>query len=170
MACQYSSALISLHRRIFVLLSIVLAFVISAASVQAQTATYYLHKENSSTTGQFQLKSSLPDAAALTIQSAELRNQPDGDYLIKAFDTQAGVPNSAGVIPSGSALNFKLWMRKTASFGTLYVRVKLHVNNASGAAIADCAGPFGTQGGSNTSLTTTLTAISFTCQTTAEVI
>ena len=170
MACQYSSALISLHRRIFVLLSIVLAFVISAASVQAQTATYYLHKENSSTTGQFQLKTALPDATALTIQSAELRNQPNGDYLIKAFDTQAGVPNSPGVIPAGLTVNFKLWMRKTANFGTMYARVKLLVNNASGAAIADCSTePFGPQVGSNTSLTTTLTAHSFTCSTTADV-
>src|SRR5687767_4283120 len=165
MACQYSSALISLHRRIFVLLSIVLAFVISAASVQAQTATYYLHKENSSTTGQFQLKTALPDATALTIQSAELRNQPDGDYLIKAFDTQATVPNSPGVIPAGSTVNFKLWMRKTDNFGTMYARVKLHVNHANGAVIADCTEPFGTQGGPNTFLTTTLTARVFNCST-----
>ena len=154
---------------VFAVLILLLLLAVSFESAQAQTTTYYLHKENSSTSGQQQLKTALPEAAATTYSSAELRNQPDGDYLIKAFDTQAGVPNSPGVIPSGSAIKFKLWMRKTDNFGTMYARVKVNLNNATGAAIADCVEPFGTQGGPDTVLTTGFAARSFTCFTTADV-
>lgn len=75
-----------------------------SSPASAQTATYHLHKENSSTGGLFQLKVAGPDGSSLAITSADLRNQPVGEYLVKAFDTQAGVPGVAGTIPSGSSL------------------------------------------------------------------
>lgn len=169
MAHPYYSVPLSPRKSFILLCVVLLLFVASARRVLAQTETYYLHRENSSSTGLFQLKTAAPDATALALQSAELRNQPDGDYLIKAFDTQAGVPNSAGVIPSGSAIKFKLWMRKTDNFGTMYARVKVNLNNATGAVIADCSEPFGTQGGPDTFLIFAATARSFTCFTTADV-
>jgi len=70
------------------------AFILLCAllhSAQAQTDTYRLHKEASTTTGLFQLKTAAPDGTSLAIQSANLRNVAAGDYLVKAFDTQAGV-------------------------------------------------------------------------------
>ncbi len=169
MACKYPSALIPSYGPDFLLAGVFLLLLMCSPSVQAQTSTYYLHKESSSTNGQLQLKTALPDAAAYTVQSAELRNQPNGDYLIKAFDTQANIPNSQGVIPTGSAIKFKLWMRKTDNFGTMYARVKLALNNTSGSTIVHCTEPFGTQGGPNTYLTTSFAARSFTCYTATEV-
>src|SRR5215207_11138876 len=57
-------------------------------SAQAQTDTYRLHKEASTTTGLFQLKTAAPDGTSLAIQSANLRNVAAGEYVIKEFDTQ----------------------------------------------------------------------------------
>src|SRR5215510_8529178 len=69
----------------------------------AQDATYHLHKEASTTSGLSQLKTIGPDAQT-TRASEDLRSQPPGAYVIKAFDTQAGVPKLAGVIPAGSTI------------------------------------------------------------------
>src|SRR5262245_52608997 len=112
-------------RRLLLGLFFALAF---SGSGNAQNATYHLHKDASSTTGLFQLKSTGPDAAAFAITSSNLKNQPVGEYLIKAFDTQSGVPNKAGVIPAGSTISFTLWIRKTSTSGVMYPRAKLFVN------------------------------------------
>jgi hypothetical protein len=70
-----------------------------AGPIQAQITTYYLHREASTVNNSnMQLKSAGPDASSLTLQTAELRNQPAGEYVIKSFETQANVPNIAGVI------------------------------------------------------------------------
>ncbi len=100
-----------------------------AVAAYGQNATYRLHREASSTANQFQLKTANPDAAILAIQSANLKSLATGEYIIKAFDTQAGVPNAAGVITAGSTVTFNLWMLKTASAGTMFPRVKLNVNS-----------------------------------------
>jgi YD repeat-containing protein len=121
---------------------------------QAQTATYHLHKENSSTSGLFQLKTAGPDGSNLTLTSAELRNQANGEYLIKAFNTQANVPNAAGTIPSGSVVTFTLWMRKTANVGTMFPRAKLYLNSTAGTLLCTATG--------STALTTTITQYTFT--------
>ena len=42
--------------------------------------------------------------------------------MIKEFDTQANVPNVAGVIPINLPIKFTLWMKKTIEF---YPKVKL---------------------------------------------
>jgi len=90
-----------------------------ATQVQAQTATYHLHNEASSTPGNYQLKTTGPDTATVAVQSADLKNAATGEYFIRTFDTQAGVPNAAGTIPSGSTVTFTLWMKKTANQGTM---------------------------------------------------
>jgi hypothetical protein len=66
-----------------------------AVTTAAQTATYRLHREASTTTNLFQLKPVNPDAAVLAIQSVNLKNLAAGEYVIKQFDTQSGVPNVA---------------------------------------------------------------------------
>src|SRR5215207_11673402 len=104
------------------LLSLLTLFLALSAAARAQTATYRLHREASATSGLFQLKTAAPDAASLATQSANLRNVAAGDYLVKAFDTQAGVPGASGSIPAGSAVTFSLWMRKSTAGGPLFPR------------------------------------------------
>src|SRR5215207_6095842 len=101
------------------------AFILLCAllhSAQAQTDTYRLHKEASTTSGLFQLKTAAPDGTSLAIQSANLRNVAAGEYLVKEFDTQAGVPGAAGSIPAGSTVTFSVWMRKSTAGGPLFPR------------------------------------------------
>ena len=71
-------------------------------------AVYHLHKEASSTSGLFQLITAVPDGTSLAIQSIDLENQPRGEYVIKQLDTQAGVPNATGYIPSYWTVSFTL--------------------------------------------------------------
>ncbi len=136
-------------------LSLSLLFGMSLAmAAHAQTATYRLHREASTTANLFQLKTANPDAAILAVQSANLKSLAVGEYIVKAFDTQAGVPNSSGVIVAGSSVTFTLWMAKTATAGTMFPRVKLNLNSAAGSSICIITG--------TTALTTTLTKYTLT--------
>jgi hypothetical protein len=74
------------------------------ATCFAQTVTYHLHKEASTTAGQFQLKTAAPDASSVTRVSLPITVR--GDYTIAAFDTQAGDPNTAGIITANSTVTF----------------------------------------------------------------
>src|SRR6185295_4790442 len=85
------------------------------------------------------------------------KNDPVGAYTIKDFDTAAGVPNLAGVIPAGSTASMVLWMRKTANVGVIYPRGKLTLNSPAGSALCEATG--------TTALTTTMTAMSISCNT-----
>ena len=125
-----------------------------------QSATYHLHRERSTTSGLFQLKTAGPDAAATAI-TLDLKNQPVNEYLIKAFDTDAGTPNASGIIPAGSVVSVTLWMRKTTSAGVMYPRVRLRLNSASGQTLCTLAGA--------APLTTTVAAYSLSCTTTANI-
>lgn len=120
-----------------------------AVSVQAQTTTYHLHSEGSSTSGLFQLKTAQPDAPSSAAQSINLKNHAAGEYIVKAFDTQTGVPNVSGVIPAGSPITLTLWMKKTGTAGTMFPRAKLNLNGATGTSICVVTGSI--------ALTTTLT-------------
>jgi hypothetical protein len=130
-------------------------------AAHAQTATYHLHREVSKTSGLFQLKTAGPDAGDMTISSADFRNQPPSEYLVKAFDTPAGVPNATGTIPAGSMVSLTLWMKKSANAATIYPRAKLHLNSAAGPSLCTTTG--------DTALTTTITAYSLNCTTNAHV-
>src|SRR5215207_7345945 len=143
------------------LLSLLTLFLALAAVARAQTATYRLHREASATTGLFQLKTAAPDAASLAIQSANLRNVAAGEYLVKAFDTPAGVPGAAGSIPAGSTVTFSLWMRKTTTGGTIFPRARLRLNSATGTILATATGA--------TALTSTLAKYTFSATTTSAV-
>lgn len=124
--------------------------------VHAATATYHLHNEASTTSGLKQLKTGGPDAAAVALQT-DLTNKAVAEYLVQGFDTQSGVPNAGGVIPSGSTVSFTIWMKKTANVETMYPRVKLYLNNASGAQLCTATG--------TTAVSTTLTKYSLSCTT-----
>src|SRR6266511_556848 len=134
---------------------------IFAFYANAQTATYHLHKEASSTSGLFQLKTAGPDGTFLVVQSANLKNQAVGEYLIKAFDTQSGVPKASGVIPAGSTVTFTLWMNKSSTSGVIFPRAKLRLNNATGTLLCTATG--------STALTTTLTKYTFSATTSSSI-
>jgi YD repeat-containing protein len=146
------SCLLSLH------LLVISCF---ATKAQAQTTTYHLHQEASTTAGLFQVKTAATDAATTSISSINLKNKNTGEYIIKAFDTPSGVPNSAGVVPSGSTVSFSVWMSRTSTAGAMVPRAKLMLNSASGAAFCTATG--------TTGLTTTLTKYTFSCTTSANI-
>ncbi len=144
--------------KLFFSLTLLLAL---ALCVQAQNATYHLHKEASATTGLFQLKTAAPDGTSLAVQSANLKGLAAGEYLVKAFDTPAGVPGTAGNIPSGATISFSLWMRKTTTGGTIFPSAKLRLNNATGTLVATATGA--------TALTSTLAKYTFNATTSTNI-
>jgi YD repeat-containing protein len=127
----------------------------------AQTNTYHLHKEASTTTGLDQLKTANPDASSVALQTANLKGAATGSKIIKEFDTQSGDPNLSGVIPSGSTVTYVLWMKKTASLGTMFPQATVKMNNSSGTALCTGTG--------STALTTTLAKYTVTCTTSANI-
>jgi hypothetical protein len=135
--------------------------VVSPIFATSQTATYHLHKNASTINTSFdQLLSGGPSAAA-TALAATLTNNAAGEYVVKEFETQTGDPNAAGVIPSGTILNFSLWMRKTANFGTVFPRAKVRLNNASGPLLCTATGA--------TALTTTVNQQNLSCTTSTNI-
>lgn len=130
-------------------------------SLAGTIGTFHLHKEASSTSGLFQLTTSGPDGTSLAIQTVDLKNQSVGEKLIKAFDTQSGVPNTAGAILSGSTVSFTLWMKKTANVGTMYPRAKVFLNNSGGTNLCTTTG--------TSAIGTTLTKYTLSCTTSADI-
>lgn len=127
----------------------------------AQTATYHVHKEASAVNTSFdKLLTSGPDAASVAL-TATLTSKAAGEYLIKEFETQSGVPNAAGVIPSGSTFTFSLWMRKTANVGTVFPRAKVRINSATGTLFCTATGA--------TALTTTVAKQTISCTTSSNI-
>jgi YD repeat-containing protein len=138
-----------------------LLIVLMPAVAFGQSTTFHLHKENSKTGGGvLQLKAVGPDTGTASV-SVDLKNRPIGAYPIKDFDTAAGSPNLSGVIPAGSVASMVLWVRKTSNAGAIYPRATLRLNAATGAALCEATG--------NTPLTTTLTPVTLTCATAANV-
>lgn len=122
-----------------------LVFVVAA---NGQTAIYRLHQETSSGSI-LQLRTANPDVSITAVQSSNLKNLATGEYIVKAFDSLSGVPNSPGVIVAGSSVTLTLWMKKTATAGTMFPRAKLKLNSDGGTSICVVTG--------TTALTTTLT-------------
>ena len=140
---------------------VALFFIVGLAflgSALAQTVTYHLHQEASSTGGLLRIRTDGPDAASVAIQTAKLKNQ---EYLIQAFDTQAGDPNSSGTVPAGSTVTFRLWIKKTLKFGTMFPRAKLYLNNQAGTLFCVATG--------SAEATKTLTRHVLNCTTSAEI-
>jgi YD repeat-containing protein len=141
--------------------SCALLIVLTPAVAFGQSTTFHLHKENSKTSGAvLQLKAVGPDAPAASL-SVDLRKRPTGVYPIKDFDTAAGSPNLSGVIPAGSMASMVLWVRKTTNAGVIYPRATLRLNAATGATLCEATDV--------TPLTTTVTPVTVTCATSANV-
>ncbi len=126
-----------------------------------QTATYHLHNEASTTTPLKKLTASGPDVATVELVLSGLGGATPNEYLLQAFDTQAGVPGAGGTIAAGSSVNFTLWMKRSGNGGAFSPRAKLFVNSPSGAALCAATG--------GSALTTTLTQYNLSCTTGAAV-
>jgi YD repeat-containing protein len=131
-----------------------------ASQAAAQTTTYHLHQEASTTAGLFQVKTAAADATTVSLSSINLKNKNAGEYIIKAFDTPSGVPSSSGVVPSGSVVSFSVWMSMTSTSGSMVPRAKLMLNSANGTAFCTATG---------FALTQTLTKHTFSCTTSANI-
>ncbi len=129
----------------------------------AQTTTYHLHNENSSTLGLLQLKTAGPDVPSVANVGIDLKGFSSRDDFMGIFDTQAGVPGLAGVIPANSTLTFTVWMKKSAALGTVFPRVSAGVNWSSGQPIL-CAPTNGT-----TAISITQNFYTVSCTTTSSV-
>src|SRR5262245_46551286 len=94
------------------------SFVIAIPRVApAQTTTYYLHKEASLiNSANKQLKTASPEAAQTAFQTANLKGSVGTNFaaLVANFETQSGVPGTAGTIQAGSMVTFKLYMKTTS--------------------------------------------------------
>lgn len=91
----------------------------------AQTTTFHLHNEGSSNLCCLQLKTTGPDIPTVIFQTGDLKGRGAADAAIRWFDTQANVPNWYGTIAAASTIEFRLWMKKTASFGTVFPQATL---------------------------------------------
>lgn len=142
------------------LLGLIFLLGLNPVVVHAAAGTYHLHNEASTTSGLKQLMTTGPDTAAAALQ-ASLTNKAVAEYMVQAFDTQSGVPNSGGIIPSGSTVSFTIWMNKTANVATMYPRAKLYLNNTSGTQLCTATG--------TTAISTTLAKYSLSCTTSAAI-
>jgi hypothetical protein len=89
-------------------------------------------------------------------------NQPPGDYLVQAFDTAAGVPNSSDTWQSILPAFVAVFMKQTAGTpGTLFPKFELFLNGPSGTPICAGTGP--------TALTTAQTSYSLGCTPSADI-
>jgi YD repeat-containing protein len=128
----------------------------------AQTTTYHLHNENSSTLGLLKLKTSGPDVTSVASLGRDLKGVSSADDSMGFFDTQAGVPGLGGIIPAGSTLTFTVWMKKSAALGTVFPRVSAGINWPDASSL--CAATNGT-----TAISTTQAAYTVSCTTTSPV-
>lgn len=148
--------------RNFLTTLLLLVLLLTAASIgHAQSATYHLHKDASSTTGLFQLLTDGPNATSFAISSANLKNVAPNEYIIKAFDTQAGVPNAAGTIPANATITFSVWLKKSSTSGVMYPRLKVFLNSSGGTLLGSVTG--------ETALTSTLTQYTFNVNTASQI-
>jgi hypothetical protein len=139
---------------------------VKSAPPAATDAVYYLHRESSTVTwGASNLSTSSPEAPTLIRTSGNVKGHSAGTGGLGWWDTSDGVPGFEGVIPTGSVVTVKLWMRKTTSWGTVFPKATILLTDSTGptlvgpwSALCDAVG--------TVPLDTTLRAYTFSCQTT----
>lgn len=98
-----------------------------------------------------------------TLPSQDLANQPAGDYLIQAFDTQAGDPGTSVIWPAGMPAWFTVTLQQVAGTpGTLFPEVQLFLNNASGTPVCSAIG--------TNAITATQAQYSLTCSPASDIV
>ena len=143
---------------LWVVMSVCSAFVV-VRSASAQVSTYHMHKEASG--GGLLLAPTGPDASAVVVSSANFKNTPVGEHVVRVFDAATGAAAGGGVIPAQSPVAFTVWMSKSGNQAAMVPRAKVFLNSAAGTPLCVASG--------TSPLTTTLVAYSFGCVTTAPV-
>ncbi len=124
---------------------------------------FYLTPDSSTTPGLRQLRTWRSPFVITSYTSTDLINQDTGDYLVQAFDTAAGVPNSSDTWQSILPAFVLVYMKQTAgTTGTLFPKVKLFLNGPSGTPICTATG--------STALTTSQTLYHLSCTPTPDLI
>jgi hypothetical protein len=111
----------------------ILFLIAIALPARAQSTVYHLHKESSTLSSAWQLKTVGPEPPTTAVQSIDLKNLNPTSIVVMNFETQSGVPNSSGTIPAGSTVSIALWMKKTANWGVMYPQARLSLNTYDGA-------------------------------------
>jgi hypothetical protein len=154
-------------------LSTIGLLLICALSAGAQTTTeFHLHEE-----GEFccrWMTTSPPDvSSSVFVQSIDLKSHASGEHGgLRAWWTPTGGLNWYGVIASGSTVRFKLWMKKTSSWGVVYPEALLRLNDGTGPVFCQATGVAAAtppDSPANQALTTTLSEYVFSCTTTTAV-
>ncbi|HEU4890864.1 MAG TPA: carboxypeptidase regulatory-like domain-containing protein [Vicinamibacterales bacterium] len=123
-------------RHVFILLAVGLVL-LCATVVSAQTTTYRLHNEDSGDFFCFRsLKLATADAAAVGVQSTDLKNKT-GTATFACFQTMTA-PANGGTIPSGSTITFTVSMKKTSNWGTIFPYAEARL--ASGTLLCSATG------------------------------
>jgi YD repeat-containing protein len=138
----------------------VLCLVLLAAPAHAQT-TYHLHKEPSSVSSAWQLAAANPEPPTTAVQSIDLKSLNPTAVVLQYFETQSGVPNTVGTIPAGATVSASFWMKKTASWGTMFPQARLSLNTYDGTLLCTATGA--------TAVTTTLAKYAISCTVAADV-
>ncbi len=124
--------------------------------IVSHPSSFYLTSAASTTPGLLQLRTWGFPIRSVSYTSSDLVNQPPGDYLIQAFDTVAGVPNTSDTWQSIFPAFFSIFMKQTAgTTGSLFPKVKLFLNGPSGTPVCTATG--------STALTTAQTSYSLSC-------
>ena len=124
--------------------------------------SFYLTSDASTTSGLLQLRTWGEPHPAVSYPSVDLVNQPPGDYLVQAFDTPAGVPNSSDTWQSTLPAFFAVFMKQTIGTpGTVFPKFELFLNGPSGTPICAATG--------STALTTAQTSYSLSCTPSADI-
>lgn len=127
-----------LPRFVLAFIGLLTLFVV-ASKLEAQTppTAFEATSLNSTTPGLLQLQ----NTAWLTRQnyfSTDLINQPPGEYLVQAFDTPTGLPNSSYLL-NGAGVT--LWMSQpTGTTGSLFPEFKLFLNGPTGTPVCSMTG------------------------------
>lgn len=143
---------------LWIVMLVCAAFVV-VRSASAQVATYHMHREASG--GGLLLTPAGPDASAVVVSSANFKNTPVGEHVVRVFEAASGVAPGGGVIPAHAAVAFTVWMSKSGNQAAMVPRAKVFLNSAAGTPLCVASG--------TSPLTTTLVAYSFGCVTTAPV-
>ena len=138
----------------------VLCLGLLAAPARAQT-TYHLHKEPSSVSSAWQLAVANPEPPTTAVQSSDLKNLNPTAVVFQYFETQSGVPNAVGTIPAGATVSASFWMKKTASWGTMFPQARLSLNTYTGTLLCLATG--------TAAVTTTIAKYTISCTLAADV-
>jgi YD repeat-containing protein len=156
-------------RRVVLLAVAVMSALLAPQGASAQTTTaFHFHEESDDfcCRGLDRIGPDVPSAAIA--ESTDLKGHGTEHGGLRWFKSLENVPNWYGTFASGSTITFKLWMKKTSSWGVIYPEAGLRLNDGTGALFCQATGvavATPPNSPSNQALTTTLAEYVFSCTT-----